>query len=72
VQLIGHSAKHAFVECHSWRNKTLDTNLICRGKNTRHKKTLDKGGFTEVKLSAKRDAQQWVVTRERSSIVDDR
>jgi hypothetical protein len=37
--------KAFFTECHSWRTKALDTNVVCRGQNTRHRKTLGKGAF---------------------------
>jgi hypothetical protein len=40
--------KAFFVECHSRRtNKALGTDLVCRERNTRHRKTLGKRGFVE-------------------------
>jgi hypothetical protein len=33
-------SKTCFVECHSQRNKTLDTDLICREQNTRYRNTF--------------------------------
>jgi hypothetical protein len=36
-----------FAECHPRRTKTLGTDLVDRGRNTRHKKTLDKEDFAE-------------------------
>jgi hypothetical protein len=34
-----------FVECHSRRRNTLDTDRLCRAPSTRHKSTLGKGVY---------------------------
>jgi hypothetical protein len=39
--------KEYFVKCHSRRTMALDKDRLCRVQNTRHTKTLVKGGFVE-------------------------
>jgi hypothetical protein len=62
--------KACFAECHSRRNKTLDTDLICRGHNTRHRKTLGKGGFAECQALV--ETRRSIMDCQPPSIVDDR
>jgi hypothetical protein len=62
--------KACFAECYSRRNNTLGTDLICRGQNTRHRKTLGKVCFAECQaLGEKRRSAKG---RQQPSIVDDR
>jgi hypothetical protein len=62
--------KILFAKCHSQQTNTLDTDLICREPNTRHKQTFGKGTFAECpSLDERRLLRK---DRQQSYIVDDR
>jgi hypothetical protein len=62
--------KIVFAECHSWRKTTLDTDIFCRVRNTRHIMTLGKEIFAECQTLG--EMRRTTKSRQQPSIGDGR